>query len=259
MPTNLPNWLVTAVAGLLAVFLLLVSADRIYSLTTKINSKEGKNTITVSGEGKIMSAPDLATVSAGMTINGATAAEVQNQATERLNKLTAFLKGQGVEKEDITTSQFNLYPQQTYDPVVLDRGAPKITGYTATQQVTVKVKKVNESTEKLSAILAGLVENGANQINNLSFSFENPDEVQTKAREQAIANAKAKAEALAAASGVRLGKVISLNEGYGGMPVPMMGRGGEVALMAEDKAAAPDIQPGSQEISVIMNLVYEIK
>jgi uncharacterized protein YggE len=254
MHTFIPRWLSYALGVIAAVLLLLLTISQAYTLQTKIGSREGKNTISVSAQGSVMATPDTATVSAGLYLTGASAAAVQNQATEKLNKITAALLAQGVEKENITTSQFSLYPQQNYDPARPN----SVTSYAASQQVTVKVKGVDKDTSKLSAILAGLADNGANQINGINFTFEDPDELKGQARKEAVEKARQKAEELAQASGVNLGKVVSVNEGSGdfGMPMPMAaeaGRGDSI------KTVAPDIQPGNQEITVTMTLTFEIK
>lgn len=253
----IPRWLILTLGISAALLFLLLAIGQAYGIRAKIDSKEGKNTISISAQGSVMASPDTATVRAGLYLNGNNAVDVQNQATEKINNMTKALKSLGVEKENITTSQFSLYPRQSYE--ASNPGA--VTGYTASQQVTVKVKGVDKDTDKLSKILASLTDNGANQINGIELTFDDPDNIKGEARKKAVEKAKEKAKELADATGVKLGKVVSLSEGGSntpGMPAPYMESFSRSGL-AEDKAVAPDVQVGSQEIQVIMTLTFEIK
>ncbi len=239
------------------ILVLLLIVQKGSDLKNTFHNAKPANTISVSGQGKITAVPDLATVTIGVLSQGASAVDVKNQNNDKVSKIVAFIKSQGIDSKDIATEQFSFYPQQDYNG-----GTPKITGYQGNQSVTVKVHGVDKDQAVLEKILDGVVNNGANQINGVNLSIENPDSLQQQAQQQAIAAAKQKAQALAQSAGLTLGKVVSVSEsGAPVYPGPMpyaansvMGMGG-----AADKAVAPDIQAGSQEITEIMTVTYEVK
>lgn len=258
---NVSGWgslkTILAVLGiLLIVFVALMIGERGYALSKLVSGAKPDNVISVSGTGKVKAVPDIATVSLGVVAQGKDAKEAQNLATERINKITAFVKGLGVAKEDITTSQASLNPRYDYQ-----NGQNNITGYDSNQMVTVKVRGVDKSNEIVGKILAGAVDNGANQVYGSQFTIDDPDNLKQQARKDAIAKAKVKAKELADAAGIKLGKVVSVQDGEGYYPpVPMayatdkaMGMGGGGA------AVAPNIEPGSQEITQTVTLVFEVR
>jgi uncharacterized protein YggE len=207
----------------------------------------------MSAEAKTMAVPDLATINVGVTSNASTAKAAADDVNKKLAQITEMVKRQGIDAKDITTSNYSVYPMQDYT-------SPKqrITGYTANQTLTVKVHGVDKSTDKVSKILDNATESGANQIQGVYFNFEDADSLKQAVRKQAIEKAKQKALDLAQASGLKLGKVVSISEGSTPTPYPLpyaldskagMGGGG----------VAPSIENGSQEISAQMTVVFELK
>lgn len=252
----LPKWLVSALGTLLIVFVALLIAGKAKDLSDTYSNKNPKNTMSVSAEGKVSATPDLATVTLGVVSQGKNAAEVQDQNSSKINKIIDFVKQQGITKDDISTSQFNIYPR--YDYV---SGKNEINGYEARQTITIKVRGINQGTEKLGKVIDGATNNGANEVSGVSLSFEDPDNLRQTARQKAIEKAKEKAEELAKSAGIRLGKVVSVSESSGyGYPVPMYaeGMGGGFALDSV-KSASPNIEPGSQDIIAQMTVVFEVK
>ncbi len=181
----LPRPLMWALGLLLVVVLGLIALDKSYTLKETIDNTNPKNTLSVSAEGKVRAVPDLATVDLGVIANAATAAEAQDQSAKKINAIIDFVKQQGVNRDDIATTQFNIYPQQNYDGT-----KNTITGYSANQSITIKVHDVDKSTDKLSKILGGVTAAGANQINGVNLSFNDPDELRQQAREMAITKAQ---------------------------------------------------------------------
>jgi uncharacterized protein len=257
METNnnfyLPKWIVVWLGFLLIVFTAFAVIDKGYQITKNLNQGP-ENTISISAEGKVNTVPDLATVNLGVTMQGDTAAEVQDKSSEKINQIINFVKSQGIKDEDIQTSQFNINPRYNYKD-----GENTVIGYQASQTVVVKIKGVDKSTDVVGRILDGATDNGANQIYGVNFSFDDPDDLKNQARKLAIANAKDKAEELAKEAGLRLGKIVSLSESGGYTPVPYyrdaIGFGGD----SEFSSIAPDIQAGSQEVSQTMTIVFELK
>lgn len=256
MNNLLPKWLAAGLGGLLLVFVALLVVDKSHTLVDAFQDKKPDNTISISAEGKVTATPDLATVNLGVITQGITAADVQSRNNEKINQITAFIKGQGINKEDITTSNFNLYPQRDYR-----NGQDVIVGYQANQTVSVKVRGIDKSTEQLGKIIDGAANNGANEVTGISLSFDNPDDLKEQAREQAIQKAKEKARQLADTAGLKLGKVISISETGGGYPTPVYDvatRNAAAGGLAA-KTITPSIEPGSQDIIEQMTVVFEIK
>jgi uncharacterized protein YggE len=255
---NRPLLKVLITSGIfLIVFLGLLISQKGYEVFKLFENKTPQNTIAISAEGKVAATPDLATVSLGVLTQGDTADGVQNESSKKINTIIDFVIKQGIDKNDINTSQFNIYPTQDYR-----EGKSIITGYQANQTIVIKVRKVNESTNKLSTILGAVTKNGANQINGVSLSFDDPDQFRQQARELAIVKAKEKAQQLADAAGLKLGRVVSLSEtpGYGGI-TPYYGEaygiGGGGA--GGDKGVYPNVEPGSQDIIASMTVIFELK
>ena len=256
MESFLPKWLVNGLGGLLIALVALLVIDRAHQLNDLFANKNPQNTMTVSAEGKVTATPDLATVTIGVISQGADAASVKDQNNNKINKIVDFIKQQGVDQKDINTSQFYFYPQQNYD-----NGKSTIVGYEGNQTITVKVHGVDKDQSKLEKILDGAVNVGANQIQGVNLTFEDPDNLKQDARKQAIEKAKQKAQELAQEAGITLGKVISVSEsGSTGYPGPIayaskavgMGGGGMDSV-------APNIEPGSQDITETMSVVFEVK
>jgi uncharacterized protein YggE len=258
MENTFPKWLVSGLGALLIAFVALLIIQQGYNLKTLVKNQKPANTISVSAEGKIKAVPDLATVNIGVMTQGNTAAEVKDGNNTKINKIIEFVKAQGISAEDIKTSQFSFYPQQNWQ-----NGKGTIIGYQGDQTITVKVKGVDKSQTVLEKILDGSVNSGANQIQGVNFGYENPENVQQEARKLAIDNAKTKAQGLAKEAGLTLGKVVSIAETGSYMPGIMsyadsaygMGGGG----VAMQKSLAPNVEPGSQEITESMTVVFEVK
>ena len=251
----LPKWLVGGLGGLLIALVALMVIQKANDLQTTFANAKPANTISVSGEGKVTATPDLATVDIGVLTNSSTASDAESQNNTKVNQVIAYIKAQGVKDADISTSQFNLNPQYDYS-----KGTPTITGYQINQSVTVKVHGVDKDISVLNKVIDGSVTNGANQVNDVNLSVENPDALQQQAQEQAIANAKTKAQALAKAAGLTLGKVVSVSES--GMPItpgPIPYAMNASAGIGAAKSVAPDIQTGSQQIDETMTVTYEVK
>jgi uncharacterized protein YggE len=256
METIVPKGLVWGIGSLLIIFLVFASVQKGYDVSQTFRNANPKNTISVSAEGKVSAVPDLATINLGVLSQGATPTTVQEENTNKINKIIDFVKKEGIDKDDVQTSQFNVYPTQDYRD-----GKSIITGYQVSQTITIKVREIDKNSEKIGKILSGVTEQGANQINGVYLSFDDPDQLRGEAREKAISKAKQKAEELAKAAGITLGRIVNLSESFGGgYPAPYYadsGMGG--AGIAYEKAASPNIEPGNQDVIVNMNLEFEIK
>src|SRR3989344_5545859 len=196
---SLPKWLVNGLGGLLIAFVALLIVGKTKDLKDVLGNKNPDNTISVSAEGKVQAVPDLATVNLGVLTQGPDPSVVQEQNSVKVNKIIDYIKQQGISKDDISTSQFNIYPQYDYN-----NGRNTIIGYQLNQTITVKVRGMDKSTDILSKILKGGVQQGANEVNGVSFGFDDADELRQEARKLAIEKAKVKAQDLAQAAGLKL-------------------------------------------------------
>lgn len=246
-----------AALGVLALFLLALTINAFGNIGRSENPY--MNTITVEGTGKAAAIPNIATVSFSVTETAATVGDAQTQATEKTNAALDAVDKLGVDKKDVKTTAYNVYPQYEniapcYSGACPNR-APKITGYQVSQTVEVKIR----DTAKAGDVLQALGTLGVQNISGPNFMVDEDDAVKSEARKEAIDNAKAKAKALASELGVSLGKVVSFNEnGYGYPMYDAYGKGG-VMMETAQAAPAPSLPVGENETSVTVTITYEIR
>ncbi len=210
-------------------------------------------TITVSAEGKTTVVPDLATFSFSVVSQGADPVKLQNDNNAKVNAAIEFVKARGVDAKDIKTSDYNLSPNYVWNQKT---GKSSIDGYTLNQSVIVKVRDLS----KVAVLLGGLPSNGINQLGGVNFSVDDQDKFLNQAREEAFTKAKAKAIAMAKYSGARIGKVVTFNESNGGYPGPIYyAKEAGLGMGGPSMPPAPTIEPGSQEVTVTVNVVYELR
>ena len=199
--------------------------------------------ITVTGEGEVAAAPDMATVSLGITAENAEAGAAMDEASRVAESLLARLDELGIAAADRQSSDISLRPVWSNGEDGTARG---ITGYEAGNMLTVRVRDLDRIGEVLGAVL----DDGANQLSGLSFGLQEPKPVMQDARRAAVADAMDKARVLAEAAGVTLGPVISIAEAGGGFaPAPMM----EMARGAKVPVAA-----GETVVSTQVTMVFEL-
>lgn len=205
-----------------------------------------RRVITVTGTGRVTTQPDQATINIGAQITAPTLAEATKQASDIMTKVLDAIKKQGVDAKDIQTSSYNVNPITNYK----EGQPPQITGYQVTNIVNVTVKDLT----KLGAILDAGMTAGANYLGGITFSVADTKPQETAARTEAVKDATASAQTLAQAAGVKLGKVITITEGSSNVPPPIpYGR-----AMAADAAAPGPVETGSMEISVNVQMQFEI-
>ena len=173
-------------------------------------------TITVTGEASISRAPDMATISVGVTTVGETASAALTQNSADMQKVIDRLKASGVAETDLQTTGLSVNPNWTSSKL---SGGQEIDGFTAMNSLTVGIRDL----EKLGAVLDAVVQDGANTLNGVTFGLVDPRPVLDEARKDAVADARRKADLLATAAGVKLGDLVSITDagGYSGGPAPM--------------------------------------
>ena len=214
-------------------------ADSLYSART----------INVSAEGKIEVSPDIASLSFSVISEGTSTEDIYTDNTDKMNATVEFIKSEGIEEKDIKTTQYSLSPKYEYDE---ETRKTFISGYTLTQTVSVKVRDLT----KVAEVLGGLPPLGINQIGNVSFTVENQEQYLTEARNQAFKKAKIKALQMASANGTVLGKIIGFSEYQGSTYYP---KGAVLGMGGEGSVSLPQIEPGTQEISIQVNITYALK
>jgi uncharacterized protein YggE len=237
------TWLVLAIA-------LIAGALVLGGCTTKVVSAPAGSvlyTVTASGEGKAIAAPDQAEMSFGVTTQGAEAKKTLDDAAKQADKIIAALKRAGVAAEDLQTSGVSLYPQQDYSN---DR-APRITGYQATIQVRVTMKDIS----KVGDIIEAGAGAGANQISGPTFTLSEKSVSREEAIKAAVADAKSRAEVMAKAAGKSVGDVISVSET--GVNAPPIYYGAEKSSLDASYAAA--IEPGTLDVTASVTIVFELE
>ena len=205
-------------------------------------------TISITGTGEVRAVPDMATITLGVMSNALTAQEALTANTKAMTDVMALLKQQGIEDRDIATSNFNISPRYDYGQGGTQQ--PKVTGYDVSNTVTVTVRKI----AALGDLLDKAVTAGSNQVYGIAFSVSKPDAMLDTARQNAVADARHKAEIYATAGGFTLGDIVSLSEGGGYRPpMPMM-----KSAMAADAAPVPVAQ-GEQALTIDVSIVWSIK
>ncbi|MEK7076412.1 MAG: SIMPL domain-containing protein [Patescibacteria group bacterium] len=229
------------------ITLTILSAFLLVKTNQTLNTATTANTVSFSGEGKVIAKPDTAVISASIVTEAKTSKVAQDENSAKSNRVTVFLKEQKIDEKDIKTTAYNIYPQYNYRP----NTKPEITGYQVNQTLEIKVRDL----DKISTVLDGLVSAGTNQVNNLGLKVDDPEKLKSEARTRAIVDAKAKAKELEKQVGIQLGKIVNFSESYGGIPSPVyysdkgMGGGG----------GGPTIPTGENEIFVNVTLTYQIK
>lgn len=205
--------------------------------------------LSVSAEAEARRVPDVATISAGVVTQAADGNAAMRQNAEQMDKVMAAIRAAGIADKDIQTSGINLFPQYRY----AENEAPKITGYQASNTVSIKVRDL----PKLGKVLDALAAVGANQINGPSFEIDQPEPVRDEARLAALKKAQVRAETYAKALDLRVRRIVSISEGGSGGPRPPMPM---MRAMAADAGMAKEtsVSPGETSLSVSLDVVFEL-
>ena len=209
---------------------------------------DSPRTISVSGSASVEVAPDMATLTLGVTRQARSAGDALAAVREISAAIFARLEAAGIAPRDMQTSNLNLRPLYS-DRSSPQNEPPRIVGYQASNMVTVRVLKL----EDLGGILDQVARDGANTFNGLQFGILDPDPLADQARAAAVRDAMARAALLAGAAGVTLGPVLSISDQSGGGPMPVM------ADMAFARSAeAMPVAAGELSVHASVNMVYAI-
>ncbi len=208
--------------------------------------------IWVTGEGKVMAVPDIATLRLGIEAQEATVAEAQTQASEAMDRVMAALIDNEVADRDIQTQYFSIHKVTRWDET---KNQEIVIGYRVSNMVTAKIRDIDNA----GSIIDAVVKAGGDltRIDSISFSIDDPSAYFGEAREKAMADAEAKAEQMASLAGVRLGKPTYISEsGY--LPPPIYPRVAYEEVPMPAPAPPPPISPGEMEITLTVQIAYAI-
>lgn len=240
--------------GFLGVLALAVLACLVYQLNNSPNNLPRE--ISFTGEGKVYAKPDVALVSLGVHSDASKSQDAVDKNNEKMNAVIKSVKNAGVADEDIKTTLYSLnpiYDNQVEPMAYLYPRTNKVIGYSLDQQIEVKIRDLS----KINNILDGATAVGATNVGNLQFVVDKPEVFQAQARAKAIAKAKEKMKEMVAQSGINVGKLVGVSDGYS-YPQPMYGIGGG-SMMKDSASVAPEIQSGQQEIVSNVTLTYRVK
>jgi len=197
--------------------------------------------VTVTGEATVAVPPDTAMIRIGVTSQGKTAREASDANAEKMSSVLAAIKSSGIADKDVQTSRLSLQPQ--YDT---GKGGPaRLLGFQVTNQVTVRIHDIGSVPNVLDKAIAA----GANEMSGIEFLVSEQSKLLDQARDEAIADARRKAELYVKAAGGKLGTVVSITEeGAPQTPRP-------VAAM---RAAAIPFAPGEQTLRAVVSVSYEL-
>src|SRR6267378_100667 len=200
--------------------------------------------ISVTGEATVSVPPDLAEIDGGVTSEAKTAREASDANNAAMGKVLQALKGAGIEAKDVQTSRLSLQPQSAPNR----SGPPAIVGYRASNRVTIRVRDVT----KVANVIDTLVAAGANDIGGINFMVSQASKLLDEAREQAMADARRKAEIYAKAAGVTLGTPLSISEEGAPGPTPYR-------KMVAGMAASAPVAQGEEMLRVTVSVSWAIK
>jgi uncharacterized protein YggE len=234
---------------------LALAGSLIYIGNNLDNRSSGtEHSISVMGEGKTNMAPDSMVISLAITELAATTQEAQAQSNAKVNQVKDILKQYNIPAKDIKTENVSVYEEFDWT-----EGGRRPLGYRSSQTLTITITDGDYTTIG-GQIIDDVAKIGGVQVNNTYFALKDKNQAMAAAREEAFADAKAKAEQLANAAGLRVRKAISINDSsidyYPGPIYPMYGK----AEMAMDgMGGGADISAGEMEVRVQIHVVFEMK
>ncbi|MBI2436924.1 MAG: SIMPL domain-containing protein [Candidatus Magasanikbacteria bacterium] len=204
--------------------------------------------ITIEAEASVDVAPNIATVQMGLTTQAPTVAEAQTKNTEIMNKFIAQVKELEIAPEDIQTSNYDVYPKYDWTQAQ----GQELVGYEVSQNVGIKIRNLDVSKQVVA--LAG--EAGITNVGNLEYTIDEKDAYLAQAREEALQKVSEKAGVLSRALGIRMKEVIGYTEYEVGMGDEYYyGKG----MMADAGAGVPDLQSGTNTVSLHVSVAFELK
>lgn len=217
--------------------------------TTHPNSIQPETTLSISAEGSVNREPDIAFLNTGVQTQGETAQAAMSANATAMNGVFDALDAANIDRSDMQTSNFSLQPQYDYSNRQSGQ-PPRLTGYQASNQLTVRVRDLDNLGETMDALVGA----GGNTFSGLNFALEDDRAAKNAARDIAMKEAITRAELYAAASGYEVARVVTISESGGFSPQPM-------AMMAEARSVdrSTPIASGEVGYSVTVNVTFELR
>ncbi len=199
------------------------------------------------GTGKAAAAPDQAIINLGITQTSSSVSDAQSKTNSTAEKIINGLKDLDIPEKNIKTTNYSINPNYSFSGE-----SQRITGYFVTQSLEVRapIEKTNQAVDAATL-------NGANLVGNISFTLngEKKTELENEARREAVVKAKQKAQGLAKASGIKLGKIINVTETSPDFPRPILLEADKAQGSAETQTT--NITPGETSVEITVTLTFE--
>lgn len=206
----------------------------------------GGTRLDIAATGEVSRVPDVAIIATGVVTRSANAVDALSQNAARIERVRAALRRAGVAERDIQTSSVSLNPDYVY----ADGQPPRLTGFQATNQLSIRFRDIRAS----GRIIDALVAEGANQVSGPTLTIDKPEAALDEARTRAVAVGRARAELYARTLGMQVVRLVSVSEGGSPSqgPIPM-------AAMRAERSSDTAIVPGEQQLSVTLQMSFELR
>lgn len=258
----------------LAALLFAASATALHAQqpTTTPEVTLGPNSaiLSLTAEGQSRRASDIAMFSAGVVTQAQTASAAISENSSKMDAVIAALKRAGIADRDIQTSAINLSPVYSnperdaqilarqsgrpYIPPPPEQQARRIIGYEARNTVQVRVRNL----ANMGRVIDTLVSVGANEVNGPNFTLEEQQAALDEARVEAVTQGRQRAELYARAAGMRVARILSINEGGGYHPVQQIFVTGSRAAAPAPPPPPTPVQPGELTLGVNVSMQFEL-
>jgi uncharacterized protein YggE len=232
---------------------ILLAATLVFAVCAMAAEEPIRRTLTVTGTAEVKVAPDICRTSFVVSTRNRSAGQAYRDNNEQMGKLNAAIKGVGIEGRDLQTTNFSITPEYHYE-----KGTSRriFDDYLVVNNLSVNVRDLT----KVSAVLDAAMAAGAVEVGGVTFTVENPKKYTADARIDALKAAKAKAEIIAAETGVKIKKPMSISESepnsYGWMYAQAnasVTRGGDMV------AESPSLEPGEVKVTHTVYITYEVE
>jgi hypothetical protein len=230
-----------------ALLALLVSAAAAAQPAPIALPAGGPPTVSLAVTAEVEAAPDIATIGSGVVTQAPGAEATLRANSERMARVVAAIRKAGVAERDVQTMGVTLQPQFRY----AENQPPALVGFEARNRVQVTLRDVRRA----GPVIDALVAEGANQIDGPSFAIENPDPLLDRARGEAVARGRARADLYAKAAGLRVKRVLSISETVDFRPPPRP----LARTMAMEAQADTPVAPGQVELAVTVAMLFELE
>lgn len=215
--------------------------------------------IWVTGQGTITLEPDLVLLNIGVETMADTVAIARGDAAEAMAAIVEVVKARGLEDRDIQTVSFNIWPRYEFPEVLVDGSRVRrqtLVGYTVSNTASIKIRDLDAVGEIIDDVAAA--GGDPTRINGINFTIEDTSGYMEQLREDAVADAIAKAEQFAALTGVGVGSLVFISETGGGSPVVQDFGAWDGFMIAKAESVSTSISGGELELRLGVQAVFGI-